>query len=141
VKDGERIQDVSFKSPLRGKVSAYLVVPSEPQPRAGLIFGHWGEGDRGEFADEAVVLAHPGFVSLCLDASFRRPVEYEAEEELPQADLQWIVDVRRAVDILQERFELIPEHLGYVGHSFGASFGGVIVGVEYRIKAYVFMAG
>jgi cephalosporin-C deacetylase-like acetyl esterase len=48
---------------------------------------------------------------------------------------------RRAVDILQERFELIPEHLGYAGHSFGASFGGVIAGVEYRIKAYVFMAG
>src|SRR2546429_7602185 len=45
VKDGERIQDVSFKSPLSGKVSAYLVIPSEPQPRAGLIFGHWGEGD------------------------------------------------------------------------------------------------
>lgn len=141
VKDGERIQDVSFKSPLSGKASAYLVVPSEPQPRAGLIFGHWGEGDRGEFVDEAVVLAHLGFVSLCLDASFRRPREYEAEEELPQADLQWIVDVRRAVDLLQERFKLTPEHIGYVGHSFGASFGGVIAGVEHRITAYVLMAG
>jgi dienelactone hydrolase len=141
VKDDERIQDISFKSPLRGKVSAYLIGPPEPLPRAGLIFGHWGEGDRGEFVDEAVVLARLGFVSLCLDASFRRPVEYEPEEALPQADLQWIVDVRRAIDILQDRFELIPEHIGYVGHSFGASFGGVIAGVEHRIKAYVFMAG
>src|SRR4051794_13502666 len=101
-KDGARIQDVSFKSPLSGKVSAYLIIPPEPQPRAGLIFGHWGEGDRGEFVDEAVVLAHLGFVSLCLDASFRRPGEYEPEEELPQADLQWIVDVRRAVDLFQD---------------------------------------
>ncbi len=139
--DGERIQDVSFKSPLRGKVSAYFIVPPEPQPRAGLIFGHWGEGNRGEFVDEAVVLARLGFISFCLDASFRRPAEYEPEEELPQADLQWIVDVRRAVDILQDRFQLIPEHIGYVGHSFGASFGGVISGVEHRIKAYVLMAG
>jgi cephalosporin-C deacetylase-like acetyl esterase len=139
--DGERIQDVSFKSPLSGKVSAYLIIPLEPQPLAGLIFGHWGEGDRGEFVDEAVVLAHLGFVSLCLDASFRRPGEYEPEEELPQADLQWIVDVRRAVDLFQDRFKLIPERIGYVGHSFGASFGGVIAGVEHRIKAYVFMAG
>jgi dienelactone hydrolase len=141
VKDGERIQDVSFKSPLSGNVSAYFIVPLKPQPRAGLIFGHWGEGDREEFVDEAVVLAHLGFVSLCLDASFRRPAAYEPEEELPQADLQWIVDVRRAVDLLLDRFELIPEHIGYVGHSFGASFGGVIAGVEHRIKAYVFMAG
>jgi cephalosporin-C deacetylase-like acetyl esterase len=51
------------------------------------------------------------------------------------------VDVRRAVDILQERFTLSSEHLGYVGHSFGASFGGVIAGIEHRIKAYVLMAG
>src|SRR6266567_4763409 len=82
--DGERIQDVSFKSPLSGKISAYLIIPHEPQPRAGLIFGHWGEGDRGEFVDEAVVLARLGCVSFCLDASFRRPAEYEPERKLPQ---------------------------------------------------------
>jgi hypothetical protein len=109
--------------------------------RAGLIFGHWGEGDRGEFVAEAVLLAHLGFVSLCLDAPFRRPAEYEPEGELPQADLQWIVDVRRAVDILQDRLQLSPANIGYIGHSFGASFGGVIAGVEDRIKAYVLMAG
>lgn len=141
MKDDVKIQDISFKSPLSGKASAYLIVPPELQPRAGLIFGHWGEGNREEFVDEAIVLADLGFVSFCLDASFRRPKEYEPEEALPQADLQWIVDVRRAVDILQNRFALSPKHIGYVGHSFGASFGGVIAGVEHRIKAYVFMAG
>jgi cephalosporin-C deacetylase-like acetyl esterase len=91
--------------------------------------------------DEAVVLARLGIVSFCLDASFRRPAAYEPEADPPQADLQWIVDVRRAVDILQDRFGVIPEHIGYVGHSFGASFGGVIAGVEHRIKTYVLMAG
>ena len=141
VEDRARIQDVSFKSPLSGKVSAYLIVPPEPQIRAGLIFGHWGEGDRREFVDEAVILARLGFVSFCLDASFRRPAAYEPEEDLSQADRQWIVDVRRAVDILQHRFELPTAHIGYVGHSFGASFGGVIAGVEHRIKAYFLMAG
>src|SRR5215469_7298673 len=102
--DGIRIQDISFKSPLSGKVSASLIIPSQPRPQAGLIFGHWGQGDRKEFVDEAVVLARLGFVSWCLDASFRRPIEYQPEEELPQANLQWIVDVRRAVDLLQDRF-------------------------------------
>jgi esterase/lipase len=79
-------------------------------------------------------------VSLCLDASFRRPATYEPEEALPQADLQWILDVRRAADLLQERFALSAERLGYVGHSFGASFGGVIADVERRVRASVLMA-
>lgn len=141
VQDGARIQDISFKSPLSGKVSAYLILPLTAQPRAGLIFGHWGEGNRGEFVDESVVLARLGIVSFCLDASFRRPQAYEPEEALPKADLQWVLDVRRAVDLLQDRFVLSSEHIGYVGHSFGASFGGVVAGVEHRIKAYVLMAG
>lgn len=141
IRDNVRIQDISFKSPLSGKVSAYLIVPARTSGLAGLIFGHWGEGDRGEFVDEAAALAHLGVISLCLNASFRRPAEYEPEEELPQADLQWIVDVRRAVDILQDRFPLSSEHIGYIGHSFGASFGGVLAGIEKRIKAYVLMAG
>jgi hypothetical protein len=91
--------------------------------------------------DEAVALAQLGGVSLCLDASFRRPAVYEPEAALPQADLQWILDVRRAVDVLQQRFGLSAARLGYVGHNFGASFGGVIAGVERRIPAYVLMAG
>jgi hypothetical protein len=141
VQDGTTIQDVAYASPLGGLVSGYLIVSPESRPQAGLIFGHWGEGNREEFVDEAVILARLGFVSFCLDASFRRPVEYEPQQDPPQADLQWVVDVCRAVDLLLDRFELSSEHLGYVGHSFGASFGGVIAGVEHRIKAYVFMAG
>lgn len=139
--DGATIQDVSYASPLGGTVSGYLIVSSELKPRAGLIFGHWGEGDREEFVDEAVILTRLGFVSLCLDAPFRRPEAYEPQRELARADLQWVLDVRRAVDLLLDHYALSPEQLGYVGHSYGASFGGVIAGIEHRIKAYVFMAG
>jgi hypothetical protein len=56
-------------------------------------------------------------------------------------ELQWIVDVRRSVDVLQETFSLPPEHVGYVGHSYGSTFGGVGAGVERRISAFVLMAG
>jgi hypothetical protein len=31
--------------------------------------------------------------------------------------------------------------LGYVGHSYGATYGGVVAGIERRIAAYVLMAG
>jgi uncharacterized protein len=91
--------------------------------------------------DEAIVLTRLGFVSLCLDAPVRRPAEYEPQRTLPQMELPWIADVRRGVDVLLEAFSLSPEQVGYVGHSYGATFGGVIAGVEHRISAFVLMAG
>jgi dienelactone hydrolase len=140
--DGTTIQDVTYASPRDGEVPAYLIFPSTQAPAAGLIFGHWGEGNREEFVDEAVILARLGFVSLCLDAPFRRPTEHEPPLiEIPQGDLQGIVDVRRGVDLLTSRFPLTSEHLGYVGHSYGANLGGVLAGIEHRIKAFVLMAG
>jgi hypothetical protein len=42
VRDEAMIQDVSYASPLGGLVSAYLIRSAVSQPRAGLIFGHWG---------------------------------------------------------------------------------------------------
>ena len=142
IQENATIQDITYASPHGGKVSAYLIFPSQQIPTAGLLFGHWGEGNREEFVDEAIALTRLGFVSLCLDAPYRRPAKYEPKlEEPPQAELQWIVDVRRGVDLLLEQFLLTPEKLGYVGHSYGATFGGTIAGIEHRIHAYVLIAG
>lgn len=140
VHDGAIVRDITYASPREGKVPAYLILPSQP-PQAGLIFGHWGEGDRNEFLDEALVLTRLGFASLCLDAPFRRPAIYEPQQMPPMAYLQWIVDVRRGVDILLEAFAVPPERIGYIGHSYSATFGGVIAGIEHRISAFVLMAG
>jgi dienelactone hydrolase len=139
--DGALVRDIAYASPRGGKVSAYLILPAQQPARAGLIFGHWGEGNRGEFVDEAVVLTRPGFVSLCLDAPWRRPAEYEPQRRQPQMELQWIADVRRGVDLLQDEYALASGQIGYVGHSYGATFGGVLTGVERRISAFVLMAG
>lgn len=139
--DGALVRDITYASPHGGKVPAYLIAPSERQPQAGLIFGHWGEGNREEFVREAAVLARLGFVSLCLDAPHVRADGYEPQRADPQADVQWIVDVRRGVDVLLERCAAPRERLGYVGHSYGASYGGTIAGIEHRITAYVLMAG
>ena len=142
VQDGTTMQDITFASPRGGEVSAYLIFPSQQAPRAGVIFGHWGEGNREEFVEEALVLARLDLVSLCLDAPFRRPTAYEPPlVEIPQGDVQAIVEVRRGLDVLTSRFELPSEHLGYVGHSYGANLGAVLVGIEHRIKAFVLMAG
>jgi dienelactone hydrolase len=141
VQDAALVRDITYASPRGGEVPAYLILPSPEPPRAGLIFGHWGEGNRTEFVDEAVVLTRLGFASLCLDAPNRRPAWYEPQQTQPQAEFQWIVDVRRGVDVLQETCSLVPALVGYVGHSYGATFGGVIAGIEHRISAFVLMAG
>ncbi|HEY7357799.1 MAG TPA: alpha/beta fold hydrolase [Ktedonobacterales bacterium] len=138
---GATIQAITYASPAGGNVSAYLIFSAGEPAKAGVIFGHWGEGNREEFVEEAVVLARLGFVSLCLDAPFRRPAEYEPHREPPASEIQWVKDVRRGVDLLLERFALAPQALGYVGHSFGATLGGVVAGTEHRVKAYVLMAG
>jgi hypothetical protein len=141
LQNGAIVQDITYASPRGGKVPAYLILPTQEPSRVGLIFGHWGEGNRTEFVDEAVVLTRLGIASLCLDAPNRRPAWYEPQQMQPQTELQWIVDVHRGVDVLQETCSLVPAHVGYVGHSYGATFGGVVAGIEHRISAFVLMAG
>lgn len=139
---GAIVRDITYVSPRGGQAPAYLILPSHSAPQAGVIFGHWGEGNREEFVDEAVILAALGFASLCLDAPFLRPQERElALVEVPQLDAQWVVDVRRGVDLLLAELPQLSGRLGYVGHSYAATFGGAVAGVEHRIVAYALMAG
>lgn len=144
-RDTVTIQDITYASPKGGRVPAYLIIPDGKGPFAALIFLHWGEGDRNEFVDEAIVLAELGVVSLCLDGPFRRPAKLQAPMPLKTAardlGLQIITDVRCGVDLLSSRPDIDVERIGFVGHSYGATNGGVIAGVEKRIKSYVLMAG
>ncbi len=141
--DDALVQDIIYASPHGGSVPAYLVLPREKSPQAGLVFGHWGEGNREEFVPEAAVLARLGFASLCLDSPYRRPrpARQNQSRQPPPAELQWIVDMRRGVDLLPEHCGIAPDRLGYVGHSFSASYGGTLAGIEHRLRAFVLMAG
>jgi len=47
----------------------------------------------------------------------------------------------RAIDLLVTRPEVDAERVAYVGHGLGALFGGILSGVERRIKTSVLMAG
>jgi dienelactone hydrolase len=55
--------------------------------------------------------------------------------------VQTVLDLQRGVDLLAARSDVDASRIGYVGHSFGAVWGGVLAGVETRIRAYVLMAG
>ncbi len=149
-RNGIRIHDISYASPKGGRVTAYLVVPSDKKKKlAGIIFMHGRPGSRKTFLDEALQFAKAGAVSLLIDAPFSRTGEskrdFDPTVTKPEADrdiyIQTVIDSRRGVDLLLSRSDVDPKRIGFVGHSYGAHTGACLAGVEKRIKAFVIMAG
>lgn len=138
--DGVKTHDISYVSPGGGRVPAYLIVPPGEGLFAGIIFLHAGRATRRQFIQEALELANRGVVSISIDAPRNRP-DYNMEQSYSATAIQTVIDLRRAVDLLLERQDIDTKRLGFVGHSFGATWGGVFAGVENRIKAFVLMAG
>ncbi len=138
------VTELTYTSPAGGPVPAYLVLPSGRGPFPAVLFQHWGEGTKNEFLDEALSLARAGVVSLLVDAPFVRPEPWLRPMMGPEMGDTWqqaLLDLRRGVDVLTRRPEVDGQRLAYVGHSFGASIGGALSGVEPRLRAFVLMAG
>src|SRR2546427_5373867 len=147
---GVAVRDISYASPKGGRVPAYLVVPGGKGPFAAVIWGHWywensEFRNRKEFLAEAIALGHAGVVSLLADGPIARPGHVEDKTPLNQqrvTDLiQQIVDMRRGSDLLLARKDVDQKRLAYVGHSYNASVGGFLSGIDKRFKAFVLMAG
>jgi dienelactone hydrolase len=144
-KEGVSILELSYASPANKRVKAYWVTPPGEGPFPGVLFVHPGPGDRSTFLDEAVLLAQKGAASLLVDAPWSAGEAWGRTLGQPEGDRQIlsqiVKDFRRAIDVVASRSEADAQRIGYVGHSFGALFGGVLAGVEQRIKAYILMAG
>ena len=147
---GVRVHDISYASPNGGRVPAYLVVSKGKGPSAGVIWGHWYWGNspmrnRTQFLDEAVAVAKSGMVSLLFDGPVARPGHVEDRTPLNEQQIadriQTIVDVRRGADLLLARRDVDPARLAFVGHSYNASTGAYLSGIDRRFKAFVLMAG
>jgi uncharacterized protein len=52
-----------------------------------------------------------------------------------------VIEMRRAVDFLLTQPGIESDRLGYVGHDYGALYGGVLSGADHRMKTYVLIAG
>lgn len=144
------IQDLSYASPKGGRVPGYLVVPAGKGPFAAVVWGHWywensPMRSRRQFLDEAVVLARSGVVSLLTDGPVARAGYVPDRTPLnakPFDDLvQQVVDMRRGADLLLARPEVDPRRIAFVGHSYNATVGAILAGVDRRFKAFVLMAG
>jgi dienelactone hydrolase len=84
-------------------------------------------------------------ISLLTDGPIARPGHVEDKTPLNEqqiADMvQQVVDMRRGADLLLARKDVDSKRLAYVGHSYDATVGGLLSGIDKRFKAFVLMAG
>lgn len=143
------VYDIDYASPRNGRVSGFLVMPGSSGLHAGLIFGHWGQGDRFEFLPEALLYARAGIASIMIDypwvrhQPWRKPLftPQTTDQQDRETEVDAIVDLRRSVDVLKAQPGIDGSRLGYIGHSFGAQFGAVLAAVDQRISAAVLITG
>jgi predicted esterase len=142
--DGYDVHDISYPSPKTGDVPAYLIVPDGPGPFAGILLMHGSSGSRTTLLPLAKDLVHTGAVILTVSApsariSGRDWISFTPRDREEQ--IQLIVDLRRGVDVLTQHKKVDPSRIGYVGYSYGAAMGGLLAGIEPRIRAYGLMVG
>ena len=120
----------------------YHLGKSEPAGLAGNPMHHTG-----------VALVREGYVVLCPDAlCFEERQDptgklkdgaYERFEFLRQIvrgrSLAWksILDMKRAIDLLGERPEVMPDRLGCYGHSMGSTHAWLVGPLEPRLKCVI----
>ena len=131
--DGVEVHDISYMGAPDYRVPAFLVVPPGEGPFAGVLFMHQGFGSRNSFLNEAIDLANKGVVSLMVHHGTWRPD--------PDNYRRIVVSLRRGADLLTQRPDVDSSRLGYVGHSWGATFGGILADIDKRFQTYILMAG
>jgi uncharacterized protein len=137
-----RVTGLTYASPRGGRVPALLVVPRGAGPFAGLIVQHGLPGDKFAMLPVAEELARTGAAVVAIDAPWSRRRELPDFTERDRADqIQLMVDLRRAVDLLQARTDVVDDRIGYLGISYGGAMGGLLAGVEDRIAAFVLQVG
>lgn len=142
--DGYTVHEISYPSPKTGNVPSYLVVPERPGLFAGIILLHGSSGSRETLVPLAQDIVHTGAVVLTISApSARTPgrdwITFTPRDRDEQ--IQLMVDLRRGVDLLIQHEKVDSSRLGFMGYSYGAAMGGLLAGIEPRIRAYGFMVG
>ena len=147
-RNGVTWTDFTYASPKGGRVPATLLVPDGPGPFAGVVLMHGMPSRRQDVVNTGERFARAGAVVIAIDAPHARPEHRQRADSAivfterdREEQIQLIVDLRRAVDLLLARADVDPQRLAYVGFSYGGAMGGLLAGVEDRLQAYVLVVG
>jgi uncharacterized protein len=138
-REGVAVHAIRYGSPRGGRVTGRLFVPRGAGPFAGVVLAHGMPGDAEAFTGRGVYVAKHGAVVVAIDAPFNRrpgpPITLTPRDSAEQVQL--VVDLQRAVDVLLARPDVDSARLAYVGRSYGGATGALFAGVERRLKTYV----
>lgn len=165
-KDGYRIESLTYEVEPGDRVPALLLVPDgvdaeHPAPAVAVWHQHNGQYHLGKnepaglagnpMHHTGVALAKEGYVVLCPDAlcfeerqnEHLRGGSFERFEFLRYVVagkcMAWknILDMRRAIDYLCSRPEVIKDRIGCYGHSMGSTHTWLVGPWEPRLKCLV----
>ena len=152
--DGYTRQELTYASPVQGRVPAALFEPS-PKPSGrvpAIIFLHGMPGDLQVMAPLAAAYARAGWITIAISAPYARP-ELPYRRELarllpaPLFDkhdqlevIQAVQDVRRAIDVLLSLPQVSVERIGIVGFSYGGALATLAAVADTRLAAVSLMA-
>ena len=140
-------EDLSFASPMGGRVPAFLWRPAEGEgPYPAIVGMHGLPGDRHQLRETGLAYAAAGAIVLAISGPTGRPDNNRRSVtfNIPQDSrdqVQLIVDLRRAYDLLEAREDVDSERIVFIGGSYGGGIGGLVAGVEHRFKAFLLMTG
>lgn len=142
--NGLIIEDVEWSVTATQKADALAVRPEKPKKPAPLvILQHWGGGTKEDFRADAIAFAKKGFHAVSVDAPWLWTTFDTSLNRLrnyPDDIINSVKAIRQLVDWYYG-IKGSAKKVYYVGHSYGATLGGLLVGVEPRIRAAVLMAG
>ena len=128
-----------------GTVPGTLVIPDGPGPFPVVVYAPGFQVGTDFFTNDALALAEEGYAGLLVEnpSTYRMLACFfcwDARRDV-KGHVQYAIDLRRAIDLLETLPEIDSGRVGFVGHSLGGIVGGILSGVEDRIGAYVLMDG
>ena len=144
-RSGVTIHDLTFASPVRGRVPAYVVVPAGRGPFPAVLMQPGSNGDRDAVLEDLVTLARRGVVGMTITPPQIRPDGPLPHRCVAAKDnatfVQYVVEARRALDVLAVRPDVDPHRIAYSGFSLGSQVGAVLSAVDPRLTAVVLQSG
>lgn len=140
--NGIETQAISYASPRGGRATGVLFIPSGPGPFPAIVLQHGMPSRARDMTRQGMEMARRGAVVIAIDAPWARSgevIHWDARDSANQVQL--IVDLQRAVDLLIARDDVDSARMAYVGVSYGGAMGGLLAGVEGRLSAYVLRVG
>jgi cephalosporin-C deacetylase-like acetyl esterase len=141
IEDGLSVVEITYASPKGGRVPATLIVPQGTGSFAGLVMQRSMELEFGmRYAEYGAVVIYVDPPSFRPQNTGPRGILTFTEQDRDE-QIQLIIDLRRAIDLLIARPDVAPERIAYLGVSYGGAMGGLLAGIEHRPQAYVLVVG